>query len=547
MMTRMCSHGRLAVGLIPIFQAGIRRWRGLIREWSSGSSCDRRSVSGDNRVTKHGSAFARFSVMASEAEDVVIAIGGNVGNRVRNFMDALRMMKKAGIDIVSHAGLYESAPAYVLNQPRFLNSAVRAMTRLDPYSLLQVLKGIERDLGRVADGIRYGPRAIDLDILFYGQLSMSSEVLTIPHPRIWERPFVLAPLMDLYNTKLADSCKIWSARFERARHAWELVGGEKQLGQESLKRVIPLGDKLWYWSDKTYVMGILNVTPDSFSDGGKFISVQDAVAHVQALVDAGADIIDVGAQSTRPFASRITTEEELGRLLPVLEAVGKLASLESFYLCVDTFDSMVAREAVKSGVHMVNDVSGGCLDPDMYRVVAELGVPYVLMHMRGNPTTMLNEDNTRYRNVSGEVAQELCTRLEQAESLGVPGWCIITDPGLGFSKTAEQNIDILQNLSLFRSGLAAWSLAASKGPILIGPSRKSFLGKICRLENSSDQDAATAGVVVAGVALGADIVRVHNVKASVEAVRLADTIFRPKGSHYKGFRNTCHYQQAEIV
>lgn len=479
--------------------------------------------------------FKAFT-MSSQQQEVIIALGSNMGNRVASFEKALGMMKRAGVDVISHASLYESAPAYVLDQPKFLNSAVRASTRLDPNALLGVLKGIERSLGRATNGIRYGPRPIDLDILFYGDVNLSDENLTVPHPLIWERPFVLAPLMDLYSPKLAiNGNQLWTKRFERAKCAWQLMGGDKQLGQDGLKRVIPVGSKLWHWSDRTYLMGILNVTPDSFSDGGKYFSVQDAVAQADALARAGADIIDLGAQSTRPFATKLTSDEELARLIPVLEAIKKLPSMESVWLSVDTFYSKVAREAVNHGVHMVNDVSGGSLDPDMYTVVAELGVPYVLMHMRGDPTTMQEEKNLQYKNVSADVAEELCERLKMAESMGIPAWRIVVDPGLGFSKTTEQNVQLLGDLSAFRSGLGAWSLTATNLPMLIGPSRKRFLGKICNREKAEDRDAATIGAVVAGVSQGADIVRLHNVEASMDAIRVADAIFKSTGLA-KGFR-----------
>lgn len=466
--------------------------------------------------------------MSCQQHEVVIALGSNMGNRVANFDKALSMMRRAGVDVICHSSLYESAPAYVTDQPKFLNSAVRASTRLDPSALLGVLKGIERTLGRAGNGIRYGPRPIDLDILFYGEMTFSDENLTLPHPLIWERPFVLAPLMDLYGTRLSNGSHVWMKRYEKAKCAWQLMGGDTQLGQDGLRRVVPIGGKLWNWSDRTYVMGILNITPDSFSDGGKYFSVQDAVAQAEAMVHAGADIIDLGAQSTRPFATKLTSDEELARLLPVVEAMKKLPCMDPVWLSVDTFYSKVAREAVKHGVHMVNDVSGGSLDPDMYKTVADLGVPYVVMHMRGDPTTMLQEKNLQYKRVSADVSLELCESLRKAESSGIPAWRIIVDPGLGFAKTSEQNVHLLGDLSSFRSGLGSWSLTATRLPLLIGPSRKGFLGKICNREKAEDRDAATIGAVVAGIAQGVDIVRLHNVKASVDAIRVADAVFKTK-------------------
>ena len=289
------------------------------------------------------------------------------------------------------------------------------------------------------------------------------------------------------------------------------------------------GNELWNWRDKTYLMGILNITPDSFSDGGRYFSVRDAVHRAESLASEGAHIIDLGAQSTRPNATKLSSEEELARLVPILDAIRDLPSMKSIWLSVDTFCSKVAREVVtKHGVHMVNDVSGGTLDSEMYATVAELGVPYVLMHMRGDPRTMQKACNVKYDDVTEDVTKELCVRLEKAESFGVPSWQIIVDPGLGFSKTAQQNLDLLGNLSKVRSGLSKWSLAASKAPMLLGPSRKSFLGKICGREKAEDRDVATIGAAVAGVAQGANILRLHNIKASADAIHVADAIFKAK-------------------
>ncbi|KAF7827959.1 folate synthesis bifunctional protein, mitochondrial [Senna tora] len=230
----------------------------------------------------------------SEYQEVVIALGSNVGNRLQNFKEAFKLMNKSGIHITRHACLYESAPAYVTDQPHFLNSAVRAVTKLGPHELLAELKKIEKDLGRTEGGIRYGPRPIDLDILFYGKYKVSSNILTVPHERIWERPFVVAPLMG-HSGELVET--------------WKRLGGESLIGEEGLKRVLPVADGLLNWSQRAFMMGILNLTPDSFRDGGKFQSVEHAVSQVRKMISKGADMIDIGAQSTRPMASRISVEE----------------------------------------------------------------------------------------------------------------------------------------------------------------------------------------------------------------------------------------------
>ncbi|XP_016443624.1 folate synthesis bifunctional protein, mitochondrial [Nicotiana tabacum] len=467
----------------------------------------------------------------SPEQEVIIALGSNVGNRLQNFDEALHLMKKSGIQITRHACLYETAPAYVTDQPRFLNSAVRGVTKLGPHELLGVLKKIEKDMGRTT-GIIYGPRPIDLDILFYGKFKIHSEILDVPHERIWERPFVVAPLIDLLGSDIdSDTVARWhlfSKHSSDLFELWEKLGGESLVGKNGMKRVLPVGNNLWDWSSKTSVMGILNLTPDSFSDGGKYLSVEAAVSQVRLMLSEGADIIDFGAQSTRPNASKISVEEELDRLIPVIEAVNKMPEVEGKLLSVDTFYSDVASEAVKNGVHLVNDVSGGRLDSNMHNVVAALRVPFIAMHMRGDPSSMQNPENLQYNDVCKDVAFELHERLKEAELAGIPAWRLIIDPGIGFSKNTEHNLDILTGLTTIRSEIARRSLALSRAPLLIGPSRKRFLGEVCARPAADERDPATVAAVTTGVLNGANIVRVHNVRYNADALGLCDALLERK-------------------
>lgn len=465
----------------------------------------------------------------SEEQEVAIALGSNVGDRVKHFNDALVMMRKSGICITRHGCLYETKPAYVTDQPNFLNSAVRGLTKLAPHDLLAVLKQIERNLGR-RDGIRYGPRPIDLDILFYGRVKIASRALTVPHERMWERPFVVAPLIDLLGSSVDnDTVATWHSLsgcdgglFE----AWTRLGGESLVGCEGLRRVLPIGSCLWDWSKKTHLMGVVNLTPDSFSDGGELSSVDDAVSKIRLLLSEGADIVDIGAQSTRPMAPRISLSEELDRLLPVLEAIPRIPELEGKLVSVDTFYSEVASEAVKRGAHIINDVSAGQIDSNMFQVVAGLEVPYVAMHMRGDPSTMQSSENTSYGDVCGDVACELGARMSEAELSGVPAWRMIADPGIGFSKTTSQNLEILMGLPRIREEFSARSLAASHAPLLVGPSRKRFLGEICGHSSPIERDPATVAAVTAGILGGANIVRAHNVRYCSDAARLCDALLK---------------------
>lgn len=479
----------------------------------------------------------------------MIALGSNVGERLCNFNEALHLMKKSGIHVTRHGCLYETAPAYVTDQPRFLNSAVRAFTKLGPHELLGTLKQIEKNMGRSA-GIRYGPRPIDLDILFYGKLRVNSDTLTIPHERIWERPFVMAPLVDLLGLDTeSDTVASWhsfSLHSSGLFGSWQKLGGDSLIGKEGMKRVLPIGKNLWDWSQKTSVMGILNLTPDSFSDGGQFQSVDAAVAQVRLMIAQGADIIDIGAQSTRPMASKISPEQEVNRLIPVLIAILGLSEMEGKLVSVDTFYSEVAAEAVNKGAHIINDVSAGQIDPNMHRVVASLEVPYIAMHMRGDPTTMQSSENLHYDNVSKQVASELCSRVRDAEFSGIPAWRIIIDPGIGFSKKTEHNLEILMGLPNIRAEIARKNLALSHAPLLIGPSRKRFLGEICCRSAAAERDPATIASITAGILGGANIIRVHNVKDNLDAVKLCEAMLRCKRSSSSNWENTQAFNVHEI-
>ncbi|KAL2472548.1 Folate synthesis bifunctional protein [Forsythia ovata] len=358
-------------------------------------------------------------------------------------------------------------------------------------------------MGRT-DGIRYGPRPIDLDILFYGNHTINTDILTIPHERIQERPFVMAPLVDLFGSDIDDYAikleNIFSKRSGGLLETWEKLGGESLVGKDGMQRVVPIANQLRNLSSKTSIMGILNVTPDSFSDGGKYLSMQSAVSQVQLMLLEGADIIDLGAQSTRPMASKLSAEEELDRLIPVLEAV------------------KVAAEAVNKGAHLVNDVSSGQLDSSMHSVVATLKVPYIAMHMRGDPSTMQNSENLEYNDVCKEVAYELYKRDYYRSG----NW-ILEEYRAKFGHPC--------GIASHSSEIARRSLAVSHAPLLIGPSRKRFLGEVCGRPAAAERDPATIAAVTSGVLGGANIVRVHNVKDNRDAVKLCGAMMERKRSY----------------
>lgn len=261
--------------------------------------------------------------------------------------------------------------------------------------------------------------------------------------------------------------------------------------------------------ERTLVMGILNVTPDSFSDGGKFLDPFAAVDQAARMLDEGADIVDVGGESTRPGAAEVSTEDELSRVIPVVEAI---VSRTGATVSVDTTKSEVARAAVDAGAVIVNDVTATRADTSMPGVITDTGAGIVLMHMLGNPRTM--QSNPTYDNVVADVKAALIGWAGDALAAGVPDAAIVLDPGIGFGKTREHNLQLLKGIP---------SLCEPGFPILIGTSRKSFIGTT--LDVPVDQRVeGTAATVAWAVAQGAKIVRVHDVKEMVRVVRMTEAI-----------------------
>jgi dihydropteroate synthase len=266
------------------------------------------------------------------------------------------------------------------------------------------------------------------------------------------------------------------------------------------------------WGKKTYLMGILNVTPDSFSDGGKFNTLESALSQAKYMIEQGADIIDIGGQSTRPGAEQISLEEELNRVIPVIE---KLRSNTSIPISIDTTRAAVAEAAIKAGADIVNDISGGTFDSQMLPVVSQLKVPIILMHIRGTPPTM--QQLTDYKDLVAEIYQFLEGQINKAIALGIDKSHLIIDPGIGFAKNYQQNIELIQRLSEFHSlGV----------PLLVGLSRKSFIGHLLNKPNPQERVWGTAAACCGAIASGVDILRVHDVEPMYDICRVADAIWR---------------------
>ena len=268
---------------------------------------------------------------------------------------------------------------------------------------------------------------------------------------------------------------------------------------------------------RTAVMGVVNVTPDSFSDGGKFLTPESAVAQGRKLAADGADILDIGGESTRPFAEPVPVDVEIERVVPVIE---QLAAEISIPISIDTMKAEVARRAIEAGASIINDISALRFDLDLGAVAAESGTPVVLMHMLGSPKTM--QLSPSYTDLIGEISDFLSAAIVRAQEQGISKSNIIIDPGIGFGKTVSHNLLLIRQLQAF---------AALNVPILVGPSRKSFIRRLLKDEHSDDippdlpiVETGTQAAVAAAVLCGAHIVRVHDVANTRATIRILDAM-----------------------
>ena len=258
------------------------------------------------------------------------------------------------------------------------------------------------------------------------------------------------------------------------------------------------------------IMGILNVTPDSFSDGGKFADTRSAIAQAEALISAGADILDVGGESTRPFADPVSIEEELQRVIPVIEAVRHKHSIP---ISIDTTKAAVVREALKAGADIINDISALNKDPEMITVVQQTSVPVIIMHMQGTPTDMQIEPV--YSDVVAEIIDFFTERIDWITGKGVDRNRLIIDPGIGFGKNLQHNLSLLKHLDKFSS---------LNLPLLLGHSRKRFLATITGIPAEAERDLATAVVTALCASKNVSMVRVHDVAATRQALLIAEAV-----------------------
>jgi dihydropteroate synthase len=285
---------------------------------------------------------------------------------------------------------------------------------------------------------------------------------------------------------------------------------------ESRRRILKVRGVVLDLSERTYLMGILNVTPDSFSDGGRFLAPEDALAQGLKLASDGADFIDLGAESTRPGARPVDVKQELARLLPVLIPLRKQTKA---FISIDTYKSETARACLAEGADMINDISGLRFDPALASVIARAGAACVVMHIKGKPRTM--QRNPKYRDLMSEVFDYLTDCAGRAALAGIAMEQVIVDPGIGFGKSLEDNFTILRRLDEFRS---------LGQPLLVGPSRKSFIGAALN-QPAEERLSGTIAASVLAVANGANILRVHDVEAVKQAVTIAGRVLRCHGEH----------------
>ncbi len=434
---------------------------------------------------------------------IYLSLGTNLGDRHANLEHALDALREGtGVSITHISPLYQTAPWGVTDQPDFLNLCIAAKTDLSPHDLLARLKTIETELGRET-AVRWGPRLIDIDILFYDELIMQDDRLTIPHVSIADRAFVLAPLADIapdfIHPQTDQSIKIMLDKLD-------------QTAVTKLPHPFP--------ADHTLIMGIINATPDSFSGDGLDGNIAAAVAQAIQFAADGADILDIGAESTRPGSRPITADEEIARLIPVITAVRAAVNLP---ISVDSYRAPVAEAALQAGADWVNDVWGLRMDDGMAALVARAGCPVVLMHNRSKPKEVAQEETlggryvgSTYDDLIADVKRELAESVALALAAGVKKEQIILDPGIGFGKTVAQNLELLNRLP---------EIKAMGYPILLGTSRKSFIGYTLDLP-PDERVEGTAATVAIGIERGADIIRVHDVKIMARVARMTDAIVK---------------------
>ena len=413
---------------------------------------------------------------------VTLGLGTNLGDRAENLRLAIQLLAPT-VAVGKISSIYETAPWGFADQPAFYNLALIGETELGPRELLSFVKHVEARMGREKT-FRYGPRQIDIDILFYENEAVQTESLTIPHPRYKERRFVLEPLCEIAPDG-ADP--VSGEPFETLRRAAPPDEARRlDLPTRAERSILRFGVR-------TYAMGILNLTPDSFSRDGVYAdlpqgdaAIRRSLAQADDFLRAGADILDLGAESTRPGFRPVPEAEEIARLLPVLSAIRE--RFPEAILSIDTMKAATAEAALQAGADWINDVSGGDHDPRMRPLAAEHGCVFVAMRWKA-----FRPDSEP---IADQAARQLKESANKALSAGIRKDRLILDPGIGFGTDVWDNVELMRALPGF---------SAIGFPILIGPSRKSVVGKTLR-RPTEERIGGTAALVAAGIAAGVDVV-----------------------------------------
>lgn len=462
--------------------------------------------------------YFRSGVLYTSAMKAYLSMGSNVGDRLAALRRGLRLLASQQVGKVCDVSrIYETEPMYVAGQGMFLNMVCLLETQLSPEALLKEVKQIEKEVGRV-ETYTNGPRVLDVDMLMYENVTMCTSGLVLPHPRMHERAFVLVPLCEiaphLVHPVLQKNIRQLCASVENTgvkpgRMLARVVekGGEN----ESVKEFV--------WGERTYVMGIVNCTPDSFSGDGVMANddwIGRAVKQAEQMVQDGADMVDIGGESTRPGAAFVGADEEISRVVPVIEKLIERGLRVP--ISIDTYKAEVAEAALRAGASMVNDVWGLARDNELGKVVAHYGVPVVLMHNR-EARVDASQTAAQYtgeygKDMMADVKRELLEAVARAEVAGIAHDKIILDSGIGFAKNREQSLEVVARHD---------ELRMLGYPLLAGPSRKSFIGNTLGV-GKEERLEGTLAVCTMLCERGANILRVHDVKEVVRAVRMSETV-----------------------
>mgnify|MGYP003979030821 FL=1 len=446
---------------------------------------------------------------------VYLGLGSNIGDRANNLKNVFVALSP-NMEVVKIFPIYETTPWGYEDQAEFLNQVIECETDLPPNDLLKLVKNIEEELGRIPN-FQNGPRIIDIDILFYNDLILENDQLSIPHPRVHQRAFMLVPMKDIAGNYIHPILKESITTL-----ADKIDSAGVHIYKEEINS-LTINEHLFEWGKRTYIMGILNITPDSFSGDGLNNgndSISAALKQAKIFIETGADILDIGGESTRPGSKAVGAEEEINRVIPIIKAISSEFDVP---ISIDTYKASVAEKALDAGADIINDVWGFQVDPKLGPLAAERDVPVILMHNRSNPKTAEIQASlggryigVEYENLIEDIKNELMVSVEIARKAGVDERNIILDSGIGFGKTVEQNLELLNRSDEIRDlGF----------PLLVGPSRKSFIGYT--LDLPPDQRAeGTAATVAVAIMRGADIVRVHDVEMIAKVAKMTDAIVR---------------------